>query len=186
MLTLVERSPAHLGDVRRGEGDRRRERIDRPFDRSRGRVHEDEAAHEARVPARDVERDRAAERMAEEVHAGRSFRQRLDPAGDRVREEPDAVDDALARRLVAPPVAEEVERENAPPPREERQRQRPLAPVGADPVQEDERRRPPGRDVPASRHATVRPSGNREATELQYFLIKPTTTPWTFTSPSAA
>jgi hypothetical protein len=83
-------------------------------------------------------------------------------------------------------VPEEVEREDAPLPREHRERQGPLAVVGADAVQENERRRPAGargarvetRDRQASRDA--------EAAEPQYFLINPTTTPWTFTSPSGA
>jgi hypothetical protein len=115
--------------------------------------------------------------VAEEVHAGRSVRQSLDPAHDGVREEPDAVDDALAHGLVAPPVAEQVEGEDAPPSREERERQRPLAAVGADPMQEDERRRSPGARRAGIETRDRQAAGDREATELQYFLIKPTTTP---------
>ena len=93
------------------------------------------------MPPHDVERDRAAERVAEQVHAFRADLASLDPAHDGFREEPDPVDDARPRGLVAPPVAEQVEREDAAAPREHRERERPLAVVGADPVQEDERRR---------------------------------------------
>jgi hypothetical protein len=138
------------------------------------------------VPAHDVQRDGAAERVAEEVDALGRVRQRLDAAADRLRQEPDAVDDSGPGGLVAPAVAEEVEREDAPLPREQSERQRPLAMVGADPVQENERRRPAGTRGAGVETRDRQASGDCQSAELQYFLINPTTTPWTFTSPSAA
>ena len=129
------------------------------------------------MPAHDVERDGAAERVPEEVDALGRVRQRLDPADDGVREKSDAVDDSGPGRLVAPAVAEQVEREDAPPPREERQRQRPLAAVGADPVQEDERRRPAGARRTGVETRDRQAAGDRQPAELQYFLMSPTTTP---------
>ena len=136
--------PARVLEAARHERERRRERVDRALDRRARRVNEDEAPHETRVPAREDERDRAAERMAEQVHAFRRIRQRLDPADDDLREEPDPVDDARPGGLVARAVPEEVERQNAPSAREPRKRERPLAVIRADPVQEGERRGPAG------------------------------------------
>ena len=124
--------------------------------------------------------------MPEEIHALGRVGQRLDARRDRVREEADPVDDAGAGRPVAPPVPEEVEREDAAAAREERKRERPLSPVGADSMQEDERRRA-ARPRRAGVEARDRQAlSGRQAAELQYFLMSPTTTPWTFTSPSAA
>jgi hypothetical protein len=138
------------------------------------------------MAADEVERDRAAERMAQEVHARGRVRQRLDPREDRVREEADAVFDALADGLVAPPVPEEVEGDGAALARKERERERPLRAVRADPVQEDERRRAAGARGAGLERADGEAAGNPKGVKLQYFLINPTTTPWTFTSPSEA
>jgi hypothetical protein len=46
------------------------------------------------MPARDVQRDGAAERVPEEVDACRRVRQRLDASANRLREEADPVHDA--------------------------------------------------------------------------------------------
>ena len=78
-------------------------------------VDEDEPPDEARVAAHDVERHGAAERVAEEVHALGPVRQRFDRVDDGVREQANPVLDAGAGRLVAPAVAEKVQRDDAPP-----------------------------------------------------------------------
>ena len=77
------------------------------------RVDEDEPPHEARVAAHEVERHRASERVAEEVHAPGRSGQRLDGADDDVGEKADAVLDAGAGGLVGPAVSEQVDREDS-------------------------------------------------------------------------
>jgi len=98
------------------------------------------------VTPHEVERDRAAEGVAEEVDPRGPVRETLERRDHHVREEPDPVVNSGARRLVGVAVPEEVGGEDAPPAREERRRERPFALVGPDAVEENEgRQRSPGR-----------------------------------------
>jgi hypothetical protein len=138
------------------------------------------------VPARDVQPDGAAQRVAEEVNAPGRIGQRLEAFSNRLRKKPDAIHDAGPRGLVALPVPEEVEREDAPLPREQRERERPLAAIRPDSVQEDERRRAAGARDARVEARDRQAARDRQPAKIQYFLMRPTTTPWTLTSPSAA
>jgi hypothetical protein len=137
------------------------------------------------VATHKVERHRPTERVPEQVDAPGPVGQRFDGARDGIGEQADAVLDAGSAGFVAPTVSEQVHGEDAPPSREERKRERPLTMVRPDAMQEDERRDALGARAPRVETTHVESGRKGEAPELQYFRIRPTTTPWTLRSPSA-